>query len=80
MPGLCSSCQPPRVPQVAAPQFLTLKIGQYTTRPDVNNYVCVTLKTNYLFRSNSTAEVSSTPRPKLQISPIAPHASLTPQP
>ena len=36
--------------------FKTLKIGQYTTRPDTDNYVCVTLKTNYLFNSDSTAE------------------------
>ena len=55
--------QTARCPQVDAPRFATYKIGQYTTRPDVDNYVCVTLKTNYLFKSDSTAEVSSTPTP-----------------
>ncbi|KAJ1484510.1 hypothetical protein T484DRAFT_1796926, partial [Baffinella frigidus] len=40
---------------VAAPKFKTLKIGQYSTRPGVENYVCVTLKTNYLFNSEDIA-------------------------
>ena len=45
-----------KVGKVDEPMFKTLKIGQYTTRPNTDNYVCVTLKTNYLFNSDSTAE------------------------
>jgi hypothetical protein len=42
--------------KVDTPKFKTFKIGQYTTRPDVDNYVCVTLKTNVDFKSDNTAE------------------------
>ena len=38
---------------VMAPQFTTLKIGQVTTRPDVTNYLCVTLQHNYQFFSDA---------------------------
>ncbi|EKX37841.1 hypothetical protein GUITHDRAFT_115981 [Guillardia theta CCMP2712] len=32
---------------VEKPSFTKYKIGQVTTRPDVTNYICVTLKTNF---------------------------------
>ena len=37
--------------------FTTYKIGQYTTRPDVENYVCVTLEANMAFKSDSSSNV-----------------------
>ncbi len=36
-----------------APMFTTIKIGQVTTRPDVTNFLCVTLQHNYEFYSDS---------------------------
>jgi hypothetical protein len=35
-----------------APMFTTIKIGQVTTRPDVTNFLCVTLQHNYEFYSD----------------------------
>merc|ERR1719199_279023 len=42
--------------KVDQPAFTTFKIGQVSTRPDAINYVCVTLKTNYLFNSETTGK------------------------
>merc|ERR1719199_1552583 len=44
------------VGKVDQPAFTTFKIGQVSTRPDAINYVCVTLKTNYLFNSETTGK------------------------
>eukprot|EP00960_Hanusia_phi_P016201 477399-Hanusia_phi.AAC.2 len=36
------------VGKVDSPGFIKYKIGQTTTRPDVTNYICVTLRSNFL--------------------------------
>ena len=45
-----------KVGKVTAPKFTTLKISQFTTRPDAENYICVTLETNSDFNSDDTSE------------------------
>merc|ERR1719478_542025 len=41
------------VGKVDAPQFTTFKIGQISTRPDAMNLVCITLETNFDFKSKT---------------------------
>eukprot|EP00281_Chroomonas_sp_CCMP1168_P017251 CAMPEP_0206219836 /NCGR_PEP_ID=MMETSP0047_2-20121206/4528_1 /ASSEMBLY_ACC=CAM_ASM_000192 /TAXON_ID=195065 /ORGANISM="Chroomonas mesostigmatica_cf, Strain CCMP1168" /LENGTH=3848 /DNA_ID=CAMNT_0053642399 /DNA_START=64 /DNA_END=11610 /DNA_ORIENTATION=+ len=41
------------VGRVSAPAFTTLKIGQVTTRPNVPNFICVTLQHNFEFYTDS---------------------------
>ena len=38
---------------VDPPKFIVHNIGQYTTRPDATNYICVTLETNFDFKTGS---------------------------
>ncbi|EKX30862.1 hypothetical protein GUITHDRAFT_122931 [Guillardia theta CCMP2712] len=40
---------------VAAPGFIKYKIGQTTTRPDVTNYICITLRSNYRVSTQSNS-------------------------
>jgi len=42
---------------VEAPKFISHKIGQYSTRPDATNYICVTLETNFDFKAGSKIEL-----------------------
>ena len=59
-----------KVGKVDEPMFKTLKIGQYTTRPDTDNYVCVTLKTNYLFNSDHWLLLSKPHKHSLTLPPL----------
>ena len=43
---------------VQAPGFVTHKIGQYTTRPGAQNYICITLQTNFDFKAGSSVAFS----------------------
>ena len=43
------------VGKVVGRGFTTYQIGQYTTRPDTVNYICVTLKSNYDFIASTSS-------------------------
>ena len=59
--------------QVDTLKFKTYTIGQYSIRPGIDNRVCVTLETNIVFNSDSTAEVSPSEHHPTRPDPITPH-------